>query len=374
MSQDNTKIEVTMKQALPLVKDVLRAKLVPNLLSSPGIGKSALAKMIAKVWNLKLIDVRLSQADPSDLNGFPMILQHTLQRLKGEPHARPKAGYIPMETFPIKGDPLPVKTWKEVNGEMVPDEYYAGWLILMDEFNSATLNVQAAAYKIVLDKMVGMHLLHSHCHQIAAGNLMTDKAIVMRLSTAMQSRVTHLVIRVCNISWDEWAEQEQIDHRVRSFMKYRPKLLHNFKPDHDDLTFACPRTWEMTSKIIMPMEKVLAEKLPIIAGTVGVGAAREFRAYCGVFDKIPTIKDILADPTGCKLGDEPSVHYALAGLVGHHLSPANADKLIPFIMRIGIDFQAVTIRGAVARDYSLINTPFVKDWVTSNSKELMQDD
>lgn len=60
--------QITPDQAPEFVKDVLRAKLVPMLTSSPGMGKSSIAKQIAKEWNLKLIDVRLSQCDPCDLD------------------------------------------------------------------------------------------------------------------------------------------------------------------------------------------------------------------------------------------------------------------------------------------------------------------
>jgi len=41
--------------------------LVPNLLGSPGCGKSALIHQIAEEFNLKVIDLRLSQCDPTDL-------------------------------------------------------------------------------------------------------------------------------------------------------------------------------------------------------------------------------------------------------------------------------------------------------------------
>lgn len=45
----------------------LNAGLVPFLHGSPGMGKSDIIKSIAEDFNLKLIDLRLSQCDPSDL-------------------------------------------------------------------------------------------------------------------------------------------------------------------------------------------------------------------------------------------------------------------------------------------------------------------
>jgi len=350
-------IEVTMDEAYPLCMDILAAGLVPNLVSSPGIGKSALGHQISDKNLLSMIDVRLSQADPADLNGFPFIMPHD-KNTASTIQKRIKAGYVPMETFPIEGDEIP--------------EGKQGWLIMMDEFPSAPISVQAAAYKIVLDKAVGMHRLHKNVAIIAAGNKMSDKAIVNRQGTAMQSRLIHLMIRVCNTAWMNWANKNAIDYRVKSFIEFRPELLHKFDPNHNDLTFPCPRTWEFMSKIVKPWKDIQMEKLAVLAGTVGDGAAREFFSYCKVFGRIPTINDILADPEHCTLGDEPSIHYALSGLVAHHMSEANADQIMKFIPRLGIDFQVTILRAAVARERSIRKAPAVLKWLAKNSDELIQ--
>lgn len=44
------------------------ARLIPFIKGSPGLGKSAMVKQLAKKYNLKLIDIRLGQVDPTDLN------------------------------------------------------------------------------------------------------------------------------------------------------------------------------------------------------------------------------------------------------------------------------------------------------------------
>lgn len=46
----------------------LKANLVPFVKGSPGIGKSDIARKVADHFNLKLIDFRLAQCDPTDLN------------------------------------------------------------------------------------------------------------------------------------------------------------------------------------------------------------------------------------------------------------------------------------------------------------------
>ena len=61
-------MQVTPLQAISVLSKLLRANLVPMLTSSPGEGKSSLAQAVADFFQLKLIDVRLAQSDPTDLN------------------------------------------------------------------------------------------------------------------------------------------------------------------------------------------------------------------------------------------------------------------------------------------------------------------
>jgi hypothetical protein len=354
-------MQVTMTQVQPLIIDTFNAGLVPNLLSSPGIGKSALAAQIAEKFNLKLIDIRLSYYDPADLNGFPKMLERTLAQAEaGLPE---RAGYRPMETFPLAGDPMPL----DENGDEMN-----GWLIIFDEFNSAALQVQAASYKMVLDKVVGQYPLHSKVAMMTAGNRSTDRAIVNRLSTAMQSRLTSFDIMVDIASFLKWGNGiGNLDHRVKSFIGFKPEYLHKFKADHDDLTFACPRTWEMTSKLIKPMTTIVYEKLPLLAGTVGEAAAMEFYNYTELFSGIPTLDEIIQDPTGCILGAEKGVHYALSGMVGAGMNVDNAGPLTKFMTRLDIDFQVVTFRNAISRDRKIGRDDEIKKWIANNAHELL---
>ena len=59
------------------VERMIKAKIVPLIQSSPGVGKSSIVHQIAEKYNLKLIDLRLASSDPTDLSGLP----HPLSRL-----------------------------------------------------------------------------------------------------------------------------------------------------------------------------------------------------------------------------------------------------------------------------------------------------
>lgn len=337
-------IQINSSQAEELITDCLRAKLVPMLAGSPGIGKSDIFRKIAKQFGLKMIDHRLSTSDPTDLSGFPTIIDG-------------KASYTPFDLFPVKGTEVP--------------ENYNGWLLFLDELPSAPLAVQCAAYKLALDRMVGQHELHDDCYVVCAGNLETDGAIVNRLSTAMQSRLIHLELTVDYKEWLSWAYSNDIDHRVTSFINASPEKLHQFDPDHDDKTFSCPRTWSFLSQLIKPLVKIPFTKLPLMAGTVSQGMAREFMQFCALEDDLPTFPQILADPTGVNIPEEPSTIYFLCGSIAIKTDETNIAQVIKYVERMPIEFQIVCFRALLKRNNSMKRAPTMRQWIMKNSQELI---
>ena len=337
-------MELSTKDIPEAVVNTLYAGLVPFIKGSPGIGKSDIVRQVAEELNLKVIDFRLSQADPTDLQGFPGVKED-------------RATFYPGEIFPIEGDEVPAG--------------YNGWLLFLDEMNSAPMSVQAAAYKLCLDKQVGTHNLHKNVAIVGAGNLTTDKAITQRLSTAMQSRLIHFTMAVDPDAWLKWANVSGIDHRITSFIEYRKELLHKFDPSHAGDTFPCPRTWEFLSKQIKGKEKLGHIDVVCAAGTVGEGPALEFKGFSEIFQSLPKIKDIINKPTTVKIPNEPSVHYALAGLISYEVSMENINNLATFVERLPADFQVVTWKSAVRRNAEIINAPYIDAWITKNAQEML---
>ena len=336
-------MQIKVSQAVSMIAKFIRARLVPMLTGSPGIGKSHIVHQIAEEYGLKVIDMRLAQCDPTDLLGFPTI--------KGD-----KAGYVPMDTFPIEGDSIP--------------QGYKGWLIFLDEMNSAPIAVQAAAYKLILDRMVGNHKLHKNVAIVAAGNLETDNAIVQPMSTALQSRMVHLELTVDAKEWVDWASSHGIDYRITSYINFRPDALYTFSPDHTDKTYASPRTWEFANRVLQVAEPSNPECLPMLAGTISEGVAREFLGFCKIHTNLPKMADIIASPTTIAVPDEPSILYATTGALGNNANEENIGALMKYITRLPIEFQVVTLREVVRRNKKLIQNDAVRNWVTQSAADL----
>lgn len=336
-------MQVRISQAIPMMTAFIKAKLVPMLVGSPGMGKSQIVHQIAKDYNLKMIDLRLSQCDPCDLLGFPHI--------KGD-----KAGYVPMDTFPLATDSIP--------------EGYSGWMLFFDEFNAAPPAVQAAAYKVVLDKMVGLFPLHPNVAMVCAGNLETDNAIVQPMSTALQSRLVHMELVVDAKEFIDYATQAGFDHRITDYLGYKPGNVYSFIPDHTDKTYACPRTWEFADRVLKVTEDGSKERLPMLAGTISEGVAREFMGFCKIYESLPKMNVLINSPETATVPKEPSVLFALSGAISHNASKDNFNALMKYIERMPMEFQVVTIRQAIKRNKNTLLYDAVQNWLTKNSAEL----
>jgi hypothetical protein len=338
-------LTLNFNQTKEACKRALKARLVPYVKGSPGLGKSAMAGEIANEWNLELIDIRLSATEPSDQTGLPGYTENG------------KATYKPFDLWPLENDPLP--------------EQKKGWLILLDELPSAPLAVIASAYKMVLDKAVGQKNLHERVMIMCAGNLESDNAIVNDIGTAMNSRLIHLTLHVDPQDTVKYMASAGYDHRITGFLSFDPEAVHRFDPESADDTFPCSRTWEFVSKMIKDSSQLDDIHMALIAGAVGTPTAYDFDAFCAYYGELPSLNEILAAPSVVPVKNEPGVHWACVTQVAHYMTPENAAPMAEFLSRFGPDMQVIAWRQAVARDKALKKTPAYRTFITANADEYM---
>jgi len=331
MSSGLSAYTCTPRQVKKFAIRCMTAGLVPFIQSSPAMGKSAIVKGIAKDFNLKLIDHRLSTSAPEDLSGLPHF------RDDGT------ATFAPFDTFPTEDTPLP--------------EGKQGWLLFLDEFNSASKAVQAAAYKLVLDKEIGQKKLHPNVVIVCAGNLSTDRAITNPISTAMQSRLIHLTMELNHGEFmEDVAFKFEWDSRIIAFLNYKPALLHDFRPDHNESTFCSPRTWEFMNKLTKGNE-VLVEDAPLYAGAITSGVAVDFITFTKVYDSLPQVGVITQDPEGTALPHDSATRYATITHLIEFINEDNIDPLVIYVNRLPAEFKVLFFRGLKVQKPKLCTHP-----------------
>ncbi|MFP3556378.1 ATP-binding protein [Paraburkholderia sp. SIMBA_049] len=329
---DTNLYRCTPRQLRGFITDCLFAGLVPNLIGPPGVGKSAIARNVADELHLSLIDHRLSTSAPEDLSGLPRFDEDG------------KARFAPFaDLFPLTSHAVP--KGKE------------GWMLFLDEFNSASKSVQAAAYKLVLDRMVGQHRLHDQCVIVAAGNRAEDRAIVNNLSTAMQSRLVHLELEV---SFEEWlydvALKEKYDSRIIAYLSQYPSKLMDFRPDHNEKTFCCPRTWEFMNRLVKD-QPVTEAKAPLYAGTVTSGVAVDFITFTQVYQNIVKIDQVIRDPHGTPVPVDNNSKWATISHLMEGVNELNFNELSTYADRFDLSFRILFMRAVMVQHPELRQHP-----------------
>lgn len=336
----------TPRQIRKHVIRCMQAGLVPFIQSSPAMGKSAIVRSIAEEYGLELIDHRLSTSAPEDMSGLPHFSDG-------------KASFLPFDTFPTENQELPA-------GKQ-------GWLLFLDEFNSATKMVQAAAYKLVLDKMVGQFKLHPNVVIVCAGNLTTDRAITTAVGTAMQSRLIHLEM---DLDLKEFLEDvafpQRWDSRIIAFLSYKPSMLHDFKPDHNDKTFCAPRTWEFMNKLIKG-NPISDEDAALYAGAITSGVAVDFIQFTKVYESIPKLNDIVKDAEHTPVPGDSATRYATITHLLEYIEDKNFDPISLYVDRLPSEFRVLFYRGLLIQKPELKKHSAFRRALVTLSKYLNDD-
>lgn len=337
---------VTPRKARELIVDVIQSGLVPYLHGSPGVGKSAIMRSIADEFNLQLIDHRLSTSEPTDLNGLPRFVDNF-------------AEFVPFKgIFPTDDIALP--------------SGMEGFMLFLDEFNAMPRSVQAACFKLILDRMVGQRKLHPNCVITGAGNLSTDRGITNPISTPMQSRLIHLNLEV---NFDEWLQDvalpQKYDSRIIAFLSQYPSKLMDFRPDHTESTFACPRTWQFMNQLVQDKE-VSDSKAPMYAGTITSGIALEFMRFCKIFHNLITVDQVVQFPNQAPVPTEPSLCWATVTHLTEKVKEDNFEPICTYMNRFDSSFRILFFRSILAQHPRLREHPSFAKSIIEISKYLFE--
>lgn len=320
----------------------LEAGLVALLRGQPGVGKSAIMKEVADHLNLELIDVRLAQMEPVDVLGFPNLNRET-----------GRGSYMPMEMFPLEGDEIP-------KGKK-------GWLLFLDELPNANIQVQVAAYRLILDREIGNNKLHDNCLIAAAGNREEDACFVQEMPSALKSRMVHLELEMNYNEWLDFAIKQDYDYRVTSFIGFSPDKLHSAYVDSDEPTYASPRTWEFVSKLIKDKPDIDdAVMRQILNGTVSSPITTEFMSYIKYFDKVANYKDVVKDPLKATCPDQYDIGliWATIAMLNNSIDIKDLGKVMQYVDRLPEEYQLIFVKYlATAYPSQILHLEEMQPWI-----------
>ncbi|HMM87096.1 MoxR family ATPase [Azohydromonas sp.] len=249
----------------------------------PGVGKSGLVAQLAQRHGVPLVDVRLSQMEPSDLRGIPFRVGDLVQ-------------------------------W--ATPALLPDAQRHGprGVLFLDEITSAAPAVSAAAYQLILDRRLGEYTLPAGWAIFAAGNRQGDRGVTYAMPAPLANRFAHFEVEVDLDDWVQWAWAHGVDERLIGFLRFKPELLFDFDPARTlagEMAFPSPRSWEFAHRALAKFGDQPALLPGALAGCVGAAAGVECAAYLATLERLPDL-DAVVEGRDADVPGEIDLQYAVA--------------------------------------------------------------
>ena len=300
MSQATEHTTVTSIQAKKALHKAIRVRRPIVMWGPPGIGKSDVVEQVSQELGGTLIDIRLSQCEPTDIRGIPFY-NKDLGKMDWAP--------------PIE----------------LPDEEFASQfpvvVLFLDEINGAAPAVQAAAYQLILNRRVGKYKLPDNVAIIAAGNRDSDKGVTYRMPMPLANRFIHLEMRPDFASWQQWAVTKGIHKDVVGYLSFAKQDLYDFDSRSSSRSFATPRSWCFVSDLLNDDDIDNDTLFNLVSGTVGEGLAVKFAAHRKVSGQLPDPADILSGKETSLKVKEVSAMYSLTISMCYELRDAVDNKV-----------------------------------------------
>lgn len=262
----------------------------------PGVGKSQIVAQVAENHDAEIVDIRLSQMEPSDLRGIPFKNDQKVEWA------------IPA---------------------MLPDVAVHGeaGILFIDEITSAPPSVSAAAYQLILDRRLGEYRVPDHWAIVAAGNRQGDRGVTYSMPSPLANRFSHYEVDVNLDDWASWAYHHNIDERIIAFLRFRPDLLFDFNPEHNPVAFPSPRSWEFAHRALHKFSDQPNLLPGGIEACVGRAAGVELFAFIQSLENLPDIDAILRGESD-ECPDEIDLQYAVASALVTRALRADGDAAI----------------------------------------------
>jgi len=254
----------------------------------PGVGKSQIVAQIGARHQAPVIDIRLSQMEPSDLRGIPFRVAELVQWA------------VPA---------------------VLPDAQRHGQrgVLFLDEITSAPPAVSAAAYQLILDRRLGDYRIPDGWAIFAAGNRQGDRGVTYAMPAPLANRFSHFEVSVNLDDWAHWAYASGIDERLIAFLRFKPELLFAFDAARTlagEMAFPSPRSWEFAHRALQKFGAAPELLSGALCACVGQAAGVECAAFIDSLEHLPdldaiTAGQVVAVPTELDL--QYAVAAALAG-------------------------------------------------------------
>lgn len=299
----------------------------------PGIAKTEIHHQIADSLGLPLVAWHLNMWDSVDGRGVPFVT--------GTGNKRTTSWAAP---------------------DIIPTQKC---VLFLDEMNTAPPSVQVTMQRLVLERSLGGVPLPDGTIICAAGNRASDRGATYPLPIPLRNRFAHFELEPDVDDWATWALTNSIDPVCVAFLRFRPELLYQFSKDAQ--AFPTPRSWAKLFRTLDRCGATNGTAHDLAFSVVGEGAAIELTAWLSIVANMPSVDNILLNPTAAPVPQDPGTLYALAGALARRLDGATIPAVMTYIKRIPREFGVATVKDGLLRNPKLQTTREFITWATDFS-------
>ena len=258
-------------ETLKSIELVLATGEVPLVVGESGIGKTALAKEVARKneWHLVVVDGNLLKE--GEIGGLPTIETYMTVDDEGNKIEKKMTVYAVHNKL------------KEIDEAIIKGK---GVLLFIDEINRCEHTVQQELMNLILNREINGYKLHHEVKILAAMNPSSKYGAdfdyqVVDMDAAQENRFVWLNMESDHVQWLKWAVSAGIEQKVIEFISTFPEYLN--KANDEDVR-ATPRSYERVSKAYK-LYKEQKDSIPkavflnVIKGNVGKVIAQEFIGF-----------------------------------------------------------------------------------------------
>lgn len=306
----------------------------------PGIGKSDIVGQVTQSLNQKLILRHAVTDEPTDYKGLGFAKSDT------------EAAFL------IFGD------LKEMINATEPT------VVFIDDIGPAPTGVQAALMQLILARRINGHQVSDLVTFIAATNRREDLAGVNSMITPLVGRFTVLDLEMTVDDWVQWALRTDIPIELIAACRFFPKWLTDWTPSRAIENTPTPRNMGAVGRL-MKWEISDHLRLPLFAGRMGHAAATELIGFLDTYKDLPTIDDIIRDPSTAKLPDNPAGKYAISVALAAHVKESTFPQVVSYMERLEKEFEALFMKDVASHNSTLCENITFINWAAKNHQYII---
>jgi hypothetical protein len=244
-------------------------------------------------------------------------------------------------------------------------------LLVIEEWGQGELESKRLLANLKLAGQIGPWKLPAEWRVWATTNSSTDRSGVTKEFDHIINRRTVIKLQFHLKSLLDWCWKNNIHPDFISFFDQNSGVFTGIPEKQGP--FCTPRSAIMCHNNLRAMSTdgftlpVSPEATEVASGTIGDGAAAQLMCHLRLAIDLPSIEQIVKNPSGTKIPSKADAHMLVAFRLAALVTKETAEPIIEYMQRLPKEFAVPFAKTAVHREKSLMTTKAFHNWCVKNA-------